>query len=344
MSLALQYYISTLLVYLDVAALACMGLNLQFGVAGLLSFAFILFQAAGAYTAAVLTLGPQSTNGAFQQYIVGLHLQFPIPWLAAAAVGAVLGVPFALVGLRRIRSDYQAVTMLVISLVATTIISNATPLFNGSRGLALVPQPLADQVSLAPSQYSWAYGAATAALCLGCFVILKRLYNAPFGRVLRAVRENELAALALGKNVLGLRIVAYCLGGVMGAVSGAALVQFIGTWAPSGWLYPETFVYFAAVIIGGRGSNIGPIVGALLVPVAFTEATRYLPPFGWPGMIGAVQYIAIGILIIAFIAFRPQGIFPERRKIEPTKRPPEHGLWAFLTHRAMTSGERSPRG
>jgi len=88
-SVAWQFYISTVLIYLGVDVIACWGLNLQFGVAGLVNFAFIIFQAAGAYTAAVLTLGP-ATKGGFQQYVGGAHWPFPLPILAAGLVGAAL--------------------------------------------------------------------------------------------------------------------------------------------------------------------------------------------------------------------------------------------------------------
>ena len=112
MSSAVQFYVTILLIYLGVDAMACLALNLQFGVTGLVNFGFILFQAAGAYTAAVLTLGPSSANGGYQQYIGGASLPFPLPILAAAIVGALLSLLVGLVGLRRLRTDYQAIVLL----------------------------------------------------------------------------------------------------------------------------------------------------------------------------------------------------------------------------------------
>ncbi|HEV3188097.1 MAG TPA: hypothetical protein VGZ04_08625, partial [Acidimicrobiales bacterium] len=123
MSSSMQFYISNLLVYLGVDVMACLGLNLQFGVAGLINLAFIVFQAAGAYTAAVLTLGPQSSLGGFQSYIMGSHLPFPLPLIAAAAVGGALSYVVGLIVLRRLRTDYQAMVFLVISLIATTVVT-----------------------------------------------------------------------------------------------------------------------------------------------------------------------------------------------------------------------------
>ena len=102
---------------------------------------------------------------------------------------------------------------------------------------------------------------------------------------------------------------------VIAGLSGAILVGFIGLWAPSTWLYPETIILFAAVIVGGRGNNLGALLGALLVPLGFEEATRFIPSFGQPGLIPAFQWVAIGLLIMGFLWFRPSGVLPEPRHV-----------------------------
>jgi ABC-type branched-subunit amino acid transport system permease subunit len=309
----MQFYVTTLLTYAGVDILAAWGLNLQFGTAGLLSFAFIVFQAAGAYTAGVLALGPPTDNAGFQHYIGGYSLPFPVPILAAIAVGALLAVPVGLVALRRLRSDYQAVALLVVSIIATTVASNEPHLFNGAAGISLVPHPLADQLGGDPLTYQWFYVAFTALVCVVAFFVVHRITRSPLGRAMRAMRDNEYAAAALAKNIIGLRLLAFAIGGAFGALSGAILVLFIGTWAPSAWLYPETFVFLAAIIIGGTNNSLGTVVGVLLVPIGFAEATRFLPEIGHPGLIEALQWIAIGLLFLIFLWFRPQGIVPERR-------------------------------
>jgi branched-chain amino acid transport system permease protein len=322
MSVGTQFYISTLLVYFGVDVLAAWGLNIQFGVAGLLSFAFILFQAAGAYTASVVSVGPSSGNGGFQHYILGWSLPFPLPLLAAALAGALLSVPLGLVTLRRLRSDYQAIALLVMSIIATTIVTNDNGLFDGAAGVSLVPQPLSGTLKLSPVNYQWVFAAFTLAMCALTYLIVRRVTHSPFGRTMRAMRDNEDAALSLGKNVLSLRLRAFAIGGALAGLSGGLLVEFIGTWAPSAWLYPETFVFLAAIIIGGTGNNFGVIVGILLVPIGFAEATRYLPALGRSGLVDALQWIAIGLLFLIFLWFRPQGVFPERkRKFRPDGRP-----------------------
>ncbi len=314
MSSSMQFYVSNLLVYLGVDVMACLGLNLQFGVAGLINLAFIVFQAAGAYTAAVLTLGPSTAQGGFQSYILGSHLPFPIPLLAAALVGGALSLVVGLITLRRLRTDYQAMVMLVISLIATTVVTNATGLFDGSNGLALIPKPLESVLGLSLVGYQWFYVGLTFACTLLVWVIVRRITGSPLGRTLRAVRDNDLAAASLGKNVTQLRLLAFVVGGAIAGLSGAILAQYISAWSPGSWLFPESFVYFSAVIVGGSGNNMGVVVGAALVPVGFLEATRYIPQFGYPGLVDALQWVVVGLLTLAVMWFRPRGVFPERTK------------------------------
>jgi branched-chain amino acid transport system permease protein len=263
---------------------------------------------------------PDTANGGFQTYVLGLNLPFPFPWIGATIVGALLAPPIGLVVLRRLRSDYQAIAMLVLSVIASLVITNTTPFLGGAAGLSLVPQPLLDRFN-PYSTYLWVYAAATVVLAAIIFVVVQRIINSPYGRSLRAMRENELAANALGKNAVALKMTVFVVGGAIAALSGAVLVGFITTWAPSTWLYPETLILFAAVIVGGRGNNYGAVLGALLVPVGFEEATRYLPQFGPPGLIPAIEWVCIGGLILGFLWFRPRGVIPERRRVFPAATP-----------------------
>ena len=324
MSAAWQLYISTVLIYLAVDVIACWGLNFQFGYAGLVNFAFIVFQAAGAYTAAVLTLGPAKSpqQGGFQSYVVGAQLPFPLPIIAGGAVGCLLALVVGPIGLRRLRSDYQAMVMLVASLIATSVATNAAGLVNGANGLALVPRPLAGLVHLSPLGYQWFFAGVCFVFAGMIYFFLHRLTSAPLGRSLRALRDNEAAAAALGKNPLALRMVAFTIGGGIAGVSGALLVEFVSAWSPASWLYQETFVFFAAIIIGGVGNNLGAAVGAALVPVSFLEAARFLPQFGYPGLVETLQWILVGLLTLIFLWFRPRGIFPERRRRYPKRAAP----------------------
>ncbi len=312
-----SYYAANLLVYAGVDIIACLALNLVFGVSGIVNFSFIVFQAVGAYTAAVLSLPPDNTFGYdFQIYIGGYHLPFPIPWIGGALAGGILAIPVGFVVLRKLRSDYQAIALLVLSIITNTVITNARPLLNGAAGLALVPPPFAEQIDPNTETFQFVYVGITAVCVVVVFVLANRIVNSPYGRSLRAMRERELAAMAIGKNPVQLKMTAFIVGGVIAGLSGAILVGFIQLWAPSVWLYPETIILFAAVIVGGRGNNVGAILGALLVPVGFEEVTRFIPTsIGPPGLIPALQWVVIGLLIIGFLWFRPDGVRPEPRHI-----------------------------
>ena len=311
----LVFYLTTLLVYAGVDVLACLGLSQQYGVAGVTNFGFIIFQAAGAYTASVLSLPHDNANGGFQTYLGGWSLPFPLPWLGAAVIGGALAVPFTFLVGRRLRGDFAAIGLLITAVMANLLVNNYRPLFNGSAGLSLVPAPLQDRFDPQSAGFQWAYAVTAIGLAVLVFLFLRRITGSPYGRSLRAMRDNDLVADSIGKNVVSLRLAMLVLGGAIAGLSGGVLVGFINLWAPSGWTYAETIVLFAAVIIGGAGNHLGAVLGALLVPLAFEEVTRFIPAFGPPGLIPALQWVAIGVLIVGFLWFRPQGVLPERRRI-----------------------------
>src|SRR5947209_4813488 len=311
------YYAANLLIFAGVDIIACLALNLQFGVSGIVNFSFIIFQAAGAYAAAILSMPPDSApDYSFQIYFGGYQLPFPIPWIGGAIAGGLLALPVGLVVLRRLRADYQAIALLVTSIIANTVINNARPLLNGAAGLALVPQPLQDQFNTNAGSYQYLYIGLTAIGVAIMWFVSARIVNSPYGRTLRAMRENEIAATALGKNPTALKMTIFIVGGAIAGLSGAILVGFLTVWAPSTWLYPETIILFAALIVGGRGNNLGAILGALLVPVGFEEVTRLLirMNIGPPNLIPALEWVAIGLFILGFLWFRPEGVRPEPRR------------------------------
>jgi branched-chain amino acid transport system permease protein len=309
------FYATTILVYAGVDALACLGLNYQFGVSGVTNFGFIIFQAAGAYTAAVLSLPSASSNGGFQNYVGGLNLPFPLPWIGAAIVGGLVALPFTFLVGRRLRGDFAAIGLLVTAVMANLLVTNYRPFLNGDAGLSLVPAPLQETFNPQALNYQWGYGAAAVIFALLVYFFLRRVTESPYGRSLRAMRENDVVADSLGKNLLSLRAGTLVLGGAIAGLSGGILVGFITLWAPSAWTYAETIVLFAAVIIGGAGNHKGAILGALLVPLTFEEITRFVPSFGPPELIPALQWVAIGVLILVFVWFRPQGVLPERKRV-----------------------------
>src|SRR5579859_6173497 len=172
----MSFYLSTLVVYFFIDVLLAWALNLQYGWGGIPNFALIMFQAAGAYTASVVSLGPDTGINSFQRYVFGASWPFPLPLLAAAAVGGFLALVVGAFSLRRIRRDYQAAILLIVSLVAIGLVSNVTGLVNGSNGLTGIPKPLAGVLSnLSYDNYQWVYAGWTGVLAVAGYLLVARL-------------------------------------------------------------------------------------------------------------------------------------------------------------------------
>ena len=125
-------------------------------------------------------------------------------------------------------------------------------------------------------------------------------------------------------------MIALVVGGALGGLSGGLLVEYVTAWSPGSWIYGETFLFFTALIVGGRGNMFGAALGTLVVPIGIVEVTRQLPAFGYPGVINSLQWVAIGALLLGFLWFRPNGLLPERKRV---LRPPGEradGLLASL--------------
>ena len=299
--------------YLGTDLLAAWGLNLEFGVSGVANLAYIVVVAAGAYTYAILSLGPDTGNGGFQQYVLGIQLPFFVAVIAAAVVGAVVGVLIGVTGLKRIRQDYQAMVMLVISLMAATVIGADTGFLGGQPGLSLIPNPFS---SLSPVTGDWVYVAMVAFACVVGYFVMRRFTGGPMGRALRAMRDDENAAAAMGFSVVKMRLLSQAVGGAFGGVSGALLVAFIGGWSPGAWAYVETLALLTAVIVGGMGNDFGVSLGTFVIAVLLLQGVQFLPQIpSHTGLTEALGWVVLGTLTIAFLVVRPQGVLKERRPI-----------------------------
>ena len=319
---AYAFYFATILIYAAVDAMACLALNVEFGFAGISNFGFIIFQSAGAYTAAVLSMPRAATsNGGFQQYVLGWSLPWPLPWIGAAVVGGLLALPFVFLVGKRLRGDFAAVGLLVSAVLLNVLVKDFVPFLNGAAGISIVPAPFQSIWNPQGVAYQFAYGGVAMVLTVLVYFLFRRITESPYGRSLRAMRDNDIVADSLGKNLRLNRTSMLVLGGAVAGLSGAILVGFISLWAPGAWGYAETIVFFAAIIVGGAGNHKGAILGAILVPVGFEEATRYIPPLANPTLVPSLQWVAIGLLIVLFLWFRPNGILPERRRILSRKPP-----------------------
>jgi ABC-type branched-subunit amino acid transport system permease subunit len=219
----------------------------------------------------------------------------------------------ALITLRRLRTDYLAIVLISLSLVLYDFCNNFVSLFNGADGLYNVPEPFAKSLGLTVNSFIPFFACVTAAISLLMWFVMSRITRAPLGRTLRAIRDDEVVAAALGKNVFGMRLKSMLIGSFYAGIGGGLLMQFGGSFNPTAWLPGETFVVFAVLIVGGAGNNIGMFVGALLVETLLIHLPAFLPEIpGHPGLIEYFDNAVVGIVLMLMLWFRPEGVVPAR--------------------------------
>ena len=300
-------YLASLVPLAAIYGILVIGLNMQYGVTGILNFTYITFVAIGAYVTGVLTMGAPANA---QTYILGAHLPFLVALvlggLAAAAVGAVISFTV----LRRLRSDYLAIVTIGAGQIVYTIIGNETGLFNGWNGIFGIPVPV--PMSLSPVMQQLAFGLITILILAVVLFAAQRIQYSPLGRVLRAIRDDEGVTEAYGRDTFRMKLLAFLIGCFVAGIGGGLLGEYATAYAPSAFLPGETFILWAALLIGGVANNWGALLGAIIVPIGFAEVTRFLPDFGNPTLIESLRGVAIGLLIILAPAFLPHGLVRER--------------------------------
>jgi branched-chain amino acid transport system permease protein len=305
----MAYFLIDLLAMGTIVTLMTIGLNLQYGYAGILNFTFYTFVGTGAYIAAVTTMGTQSSFGT-QSYILHWSLPWPLGLLAGGVAAAVLGLLVIGVTIRKLRSDYLAIVTVSIGYVLWSFVDNYVPLFNGDNGLVGIPY-ITGGATLSNVQYSLEMSALGLVLVAGAVWLSRRIYLSPYGRVLRAIREDEVVAETFAKKVRGARVSIFVTGCFLGGLAGGLLAFYSTAWNPAAFLPLESFVVMSALIIGGTGNVWGALTGAFVVIELLAEISRYLPTFGNAATVGAFRAMLIGVALIVFLRFRPEGIVPE---------------------------------
>jgi branched-chain amino acid transport system permease protein len=291
-------------------AILALGLDMVWGWAGDFDLAFYGYLALGSYMTMVLSIGKPIPP---TRYIIGWRLPFPlalvIAVIAVVAVAAVVGA----IALRNLREIYFAVTTLGGVSALYLLIENYTPLFDGYNGLFGLINPGQTLFNLTYSGYRIVFGVIVFAVLAVEYLVVSRVSRSPFGKMVRAVRDDEHAAAAYGRSVFSAKYRSYLAGSALAALAGGLFAVFISAFNPSAWTPQELLVIYAAILVGGRGNPRGVIVGVFVVYIGFIELTRFLPaPSSRPEFAPAVRQILIGLLIILMLKFRPQGIFRER--------------------------------
>ena len=299
------FFLSTALIF----GLITLGLNLQWGLTGLFNVGIAGFVAIGAYASAILT-SPDVADR-----VGGFGWPIWAGWLAAMLIA---GAAAAFTGYAtfRLKADYLAITTFGVAVVVQLVALNAQGLTGGPFGVAFIPRPFAG-VQDQPVLFNFANLGVVVAVTQATFLALQRLSASPWGRVLRALREDERAAIALGKNARAYRIQAFAVGGAIMGLAGAVQAHFIGFIAPDNYLPILTFQVWAMLMVGGSGSNSGALLGAITVWaiwVASGTLTASLVPGDWQARAASLQIVAIGVMLCLILLWRPQGFFGPRKR------------------------------
>ena len=263
-------------------------------------------------------------------FVGGLGLPVWMGWLVGGIVAGCLAwfVGHICLGLR---SDYLAIATLGIAEIIKALLKNADWLTRGTLTVSPLPWPVPTPGDIGFISSRAMYLAVTAVLIAIIFWLLQRAYSAPWGRMIRAIRDNEVSSSAMGKNVNGRRLEVFVIGSVLMGIGGAALVTFNSIFDPSGFLpLHHTFLIWVMVILGGAGNNLGTMLGTVIVYVVWVmsepatlavfDAIRHLGEtwFDWqaPNDFDSralqMRVFVIGLTITLVLRFAPKGLLPEK--------------------------------
>ena len=313
-------YLAGFVIMAGIYAVFALGLNVHWGFTGLFNIGIAGFFALGAYTTALLTTQPPDPQ-LFEDFKfggnwsglpfldLGVDLWFFLGLGAAAAVCGIIALLIGYVTLR-LRDDYLAIATLGIAETVRLLFLNEKWIANGSKGLYRIPKFLGEWV--APEHYDYLYLVVVLVILALLFLAVERAVKSPWGRVLRAIREDEVAAEASGKNVFTFKLQAFVLGAVIMGVGGALFAHNVRFLSPLTFdPLLATFIIWAMLMVGGAGNNRGAILGAFIVWGIWT-GTQFLPGvFSDPNF----RFFMIGVLIVAVILVRPGGMLGEERRV-----------------------------
>jgi branched-chain amino acid transport system permease protein len=292
---------SAYLVAVGIVALIYMlltvGLNLQYGYTGLINFGVVAFFAIGAYTSALLTL----------------HGWWLVPaFVAAMVLGGIVAYPIGLLSLR-LSDEYLAVVTLGFSEVVRIAIQQEEWLTKGVQGLPGIRRMFS---FMGVGGYADVAILAVLAACnVAAIGLMLHLVRSPYGRLIQAIRDDEVAVETLGKDPRRLKVQVFMLGAGLAGLAGAFYAHFITYLSPDQFLPLVTFYVWIAMIIGGTGRTSGAVAGSLLLLV-FLEGSRFARDFV-PGVsevqMASVRLALVGLALILFTLYRPQGIMGSRR-------------------------------
>jgi branched-chain amino acid transport system permease protein len=310
-------FLASFAIMASIYAIFSMGLNVHWGYTGLLNFGIAGFFAIGAYTSALFTA--KMPTGALATYVkqaFGFNMPFLLGVFFAAVLSAVIAVLIGLLTLR-LSEGYLAISAIGIAETIRIFFNNERWLANGAQGLIGIKKPLSNVVP--PAYYNYVYLLIVLAFLIVIFLALERGIRSPWGRVLRAIREDEVMAAANGKNVFLFKLQSMALGAAIMGIGGALYAHYSAAIQPSVFepLF-GTFIIWTMLTVGGTGNNKGAILGAFIVWALWSWSTFFIlkvvPP-SFQTRAPYIRYVIIGILLVVFTTTRPKGIIGEERQV-----------------------------
>ena len=281
-------YLLHILVLINIYIIVGVSMNLVMGYTGLISLVHAGFFGIGAYAAALLSVG----------WNVSILLAMPTAVLIALASGMVVGY-LAL----RVQGDFFVIVTFGFQVIIFHVLNNWQKLTNGPLGIAGIPRP---EVFGYTFSSNLDFFFLTLFFALLVIVIASRLANAPFGKMLQAIREDEIFARSLGINVDLRKNIVFTVSAGLAASGGVLYAHYITFIDPTSFTVVESIFILSIVIVGGAGRLLGPVLGVIIL-VSLPEALRLLdlPANVEPNL----RQIIYGAMLVAFMMFRPQGIW-----------------------------------
>jgi len=283
-------YLLHILIIVGIYVILAVSLNLIAGYAGLLSIAHAAFYGIGAYVAALMALN--------------VHSNFAINIVCGMILAAIVGVLVAWPALR-IHEDYFVIASFGFQVIIFSVMNNWVGLTRGPLGLPGIPQP---ELFGAKINTHWEFLALVWVLAILTFLLCRYLVSSPYGRVLKAIREDEIFAQAQGKNVAYFKLTVFAIGAALAAIGGALYAYYITFIDPTSFTVAESIFLISIVIIGGLGNLWGAVIGAVIL-IALPELLRFIGIS--QTYVANIRQILYGTLLILMMFFRPQGIIGE---------------------------------
>ncbi len=309
-------YLVSFAVMAGIYAVFCLGLNIQWGYTGLFNIGIAGFFCVGAYTTALITTPkPTGLYAQYVQQVIGLDLPFIVGILGAALVCGVIAFLIGIPTLK-LKEDYLAIATIGIAETIRLIFNNEHALANGPRGLMGLPQPLQGLVD--PRHYNYIYLTIVVIIMVVIYLLSERAIRSPWGRVLRAIREDEISAAMSGKDIFKFKMQSFVFGSMIMGIGGALYAHYTKAISPDVFtpLY-GTFIIWVMLMAGGSGNNKGAILGAYSIWGIWigTKFLTNLLPVTLKARAPYIRFLLIGILLEIILIYRPQGLLGEEKKV-----------------------------